>query len=1358
MTAQSFQTNTFTSGMDLDTDVTMLANNKYRYAENVRLVTNDGGTTGVLQNIEGVKRYSSYIPTDETILGTATIHEIGIVITKTKDNKNKVYRITDFNSNAPTITVILKGDIGLCEDIDKIPNVSIVGNYETDANIKIYFTDGNSQIKVLNIVDGKYTEGSHLVDSDGNILSPLAIDITPGAELTPFEVTDVQTGNLPVCSIQYCYQLFNLHGSETTISPLSNVVHLTNSSTAESSQDYYGGFLGDSSGKSCVLNTTLQNKDFDKCRIISIFYLDPESTPIINIVNEIDLTTNQTEINYVDSGNSYMGEMTIDEFNMLSGYQFKAKTIEKKDNRLFAANITEDTWNPEYYDARAYRCNASGSTVLKSASGNDITISNIDEYDLSSIPQEHDCINPYNTADISSTIAGEQYKYGNTVNGKRVLGGHGINIDYNFVTVPLHLVSNWSTSGMVENNVGMNVDAMSYNSVTVTNVGMSTSETILFPQSLSQRLPNYADPYIASRFKGYMRDEVYRFGIMFYNNKNIPSPVYWIADIRMPHVSDEGFATFENTGVYVDAKALGIHFTVKNIPAGAIGYEIVRCDRTDADKTIITQGILSQIGNYTVNELSGQVGTGNVIDSSIEYRPFPFLTWSNGDTTLKNVTIGEGAPVGTFAGTLSLSQKSKEYFRFISPEICVKQEDSEDMFNDLTSVNVIAMGMSNVDNSDLSDKSRLFAMNSVSLQQDGTESVYDSELSKLNYTSLVDGNVNTYIPLLALYSAHIAKYYNFNYDSDNVVKPALIEYAKYPSIIPYNAFSQGVTAYRTNVGDIMYTNYAMSSFDKTGQENQPVLGPAGPCVIIKSSQLNGILPFFNNTSLGAIYATNAVPIVNIKRSTTTQYGGDTYVARQNSVYISTFSYKQEQSSGESYVFGGDTYLNMLDYPVTMTYQADDSETWNASCRFFGAYIPFESSINMNLFSGDMAHRTYRSGDNYIDSHMQIDITQKQLYHVQDRPYYVYNNTYSTQSGSKKYVPQSIYAEDDLSITNRIVTSQAKTNNEVLDNWTQFKVADYLDVDNQYGDVTNLKSFNNRLFYWQNTAVGVAAVNERALINDGNVGQLTLGTGGILDRYDYVTTTNGSSIVNDRSIVTSDAILYWYDFDKNEICAYNGQVNSISKERQVQSYLNELYTDKRKVTLGLFDKKYNEVWFKFYNKSLVFNEQLGVFTSFYTFNPEWALSFSDKIVAIKNNNLYLINTLDIDGLDDVDKKAKLQIVINKDGLYTKVYDNIFLSGEFKDENNKLLTGDIIDYMKFGTKHQTATLDSNIVMDYREDTYRMAVPRQDESEQDTSMSYPARLKGKYLTCEYWFDSGIDHTFRIPQITTTYRYSLV
>jgi hypothetical protein len=45
---------------------------------------------------------------------------------------------------------------------------------------------------------------------------------------------------------------------------------------------------------------------------------------------------------------------------------------------------------------------------------------------------------------------------------------------------------------------------------------------------------NYADPIIDSRYRSYQRDEIYRFGIVFYNDKFIPSPVLWIGDIRFP--------------------------------------------------------------------------------------------------------------------------------------------------------------------------------------------------------------------------------------------------------------------------------------------------------------------------------------------------------------------------------------------------------------------------------------------------------------------------------------------------------------------------------------------------------------------------------------------------------------------------------------------------------------------------------------------------------------------------------------------------------------------------------------------------------------------------------------------------------
>jgi hypothetical protein len=71
-----------------------------------------------------------------------------------------------------------------------------------------------------------------------------------------------------------------------------------------------------------------------------------------------------------------------------------------------------------------------------------------------------------------------------------------------------------------------------------------------------------------------------------------------------------------------------------------------------------------------------------------------------------------------------------------------------------------------------------------------------------------------------------------------------------------------------------------------------------------------------------------------------------------------------------------------------------------------------------------------------------------------------------------------------------------------------------------------------------------------LITDNNVGALTLGTGGILTRYDYLVTLNGDSIINDKSITNSETTLYWYDLDKNVICSLSNDFNELSKVKQV----------------------------------------------------------------------------------------------------------------------------------------------------------------------------------------------------------------
>ena len=47
------QTNTFSGGMNMDTDYSLLDNKQYLYAENIRVLTNAGSSIGAIQNIEG---------------------------------------------------------------------------------------------------------------------------------------------------------------------------------------------------------------------------------------------------------------------------------------------------------------------------------------------------------------------------------------------------------------------------------------------------------------------------------------------------------------------------------------------------------------------------------------------------------------------------------------------------------------------------------------------------------------------------------------------------------------------------------------------------------------------------------------------------------------------------------------------------------------------------------------------------------------------------------------------------------------------------------------------------------------------------------------------------------------------------------------------------------------------------------------------------------------------------------------------------------------------------------------------------------------------------------------------------------
>lgn len=1391
MNSPIFQTNTFTGGLNMDVDKSFIKDNQYRYAENIRLLTNDGGTTGVVQGIEGIEKLIvDLISTNEVIIGAITIKEYAVVFTKEYTLTGVFNRIWkyDFTQDKkdPTITLLLSGYFNISNEL------SLVANYTSDTNIKVYFADGDNLIRVINIMEV-------ITDPNFNIG---ALDIVPSAVLPSFKVVSLGIGSLPSGVIQYCYQLFNLYGNESSTSSLSTLIPLSDSGIND---DYsYGQSKNQNSNKSVILKTDIANIGaFNKCRIISIHYSSNTALPTISIVNEVEIGSTDTFIQYEDKGNGYLSELTIEEFNSITGSQFAPLSIAKMDNRLFASNIKDVTWDIEY-DARAYRRNSAGMVKLNSATGSSIEF-NANSNPIPDIPLDFDCINLYNELKPSEFTTDNSYIYGS--DGKR--GGVGKNVSYSFLTADMQ----------VENTVIYNVRTNSESNVVTEYRGADSAE-FKAPSIYGNTLPihtesgssvmtitptaytskkNYSDPLIAEKFRSYQRDEVYRFGIIFYNDKNIASPVHWIADIRMPHITDNGYNIFTtNRSVqYLLSKTyntyvhpLGIQFTVNNIPTDVKAFEIVRCQRTVSDRTVLMQGALSNLLKYY--KVADGVGTGT------EVRPHAWLTYG---TYMMSVKTAGSDHFWSLIRTND-NIKVKDHYTFTSPEVCYNKENINDFIKGDVYLDTL-YGLASPINrwrpatlGDLGDTQYDAVMHGTPYIKTANGVLTDVRTNSDYYQSgelysefAASNLIGVHMPMgphAILVSRYLLPFYTASLFLD---QPALasitsdtfksiskvdvnVDDIAYGTPLLWSDYTnETIKASGVSVGNVVFQNWSQNWNNDTVRE-EIKYGPHGYCLAIHSPELTAAIPGitqigeYTTDSNKSIYnrglSQNAILIANLKQNVI-QYGGNTYASIQNSVYISTDTYTPRTSASLTVnCFNGDTYIGVLDYSTTMMFSESDASVKEDQKCYFGAYIPFESTINF-AFKQDQSFSNTYMNNGYANGFLQNNATQFLTYHTQSIPPYSYNDAYSSQSGSKRFVAKGIYDLSNLYNSNRITCSLVKSGYDTVDQWTKFKFADYLDIDNQYGIITNLRVFNNKLYYWQNDAFGIASVNERSLVQDNNIGQLTLGTGGILARYDYITTDNGNSVNNDKSIVKSDSTIYWFDFNKNEIVAFGNNVHSLSKVKSVQSYLNEMPNNKKKNVVSYYDKKYNEVGFKIYDKTLIFNEQLDVFTSFYTVNPTLVLSFSDRYYTISDvNELYLHNTTDnlITDTYPLIKTSKIQFVVNKDIEYTKTFDNVFFSGDFNvpiDAINK----DIVKDVWFETKYQTNSPIKQSDMDNREDTYRFAINREINDNTNNNLynnSFLGRMKGKYLICNYSFDCTEGKTFTLPSIRTTYRYSLV
>lgn len=742
--------NVFNKGMNTDASYANIQEGQYLYAENLRNYTlnknNDNNNTNQYSSIQAIEGcdWSSFndnitdfdgLPFQiDSILAADTIRDIGIIIVKGVIKGSKQWgvvrvQLSDEKTLENPKIIYLSGE-GVKNQLvgDK---VSIVLKYETEKNIKLYIADGVHFMLILNVAKDKDND-EYNKEISGDISK---IENIQNVFLNPIKFLGLTTGNLTAGVVQYAYRLYDQNGSASPMSCITNTIQLVQNEENSASKITKGGSKGKYIGCGVKLQIKLEqqgNSAYNHIEIYRIYYEEGGQLPKVGVIYNKKIPQLNT-IDYTDFGQQYLSEITVDEFNNISGIHIIPKVLESKNGRLFAANIKDSASSlndiANHFDARAFRFNRQNKTIYSQYSDQGTTysktrddIDNESSYDGKN--DTSDYFNEYNDITKTFNIEDDICRLGElTEDGTGAYyGGYGKNIKWRFVITELagdysnvgnpfggrvtDKASLYENVGSVGNTLITNyvedtapVKAISYNNklkygYVVQNLTTGDNSIELQPEEdytdlfeSSNKTFTYSNSCVSYGFRSLKRDELYRFGIVLYNKRNEATPVMWIGDVRTPPCNEKCFDTYEsnvhNTSLVV--RPLGIEFKVdltdinKYISQNGnysdldqiVAYEIVRCYRSSKDVQNIAQGVLSRPVRKTKNENAANITIDPV------YTPTGILTtqsyWNGESWVSHNGCLKEvwgNDKLKDANGYEADNFDNRTLFQFICPEAC----------------------------------------------------------------------------------------------------------------------------------------------------------------------------------------------------------------------------------------------------------------------------------------------------------------------------------------------------------------------------------------------------------------------------------------------------------------------------------------------------------------------------------------------------------------------------------------------------------------------------------------------------------------------------------------------------------------
>lgn len=691
------QINSFAGGLNSDDDLSVVATNQYIDARNIKISSYRGGEGrdnrhGSLMPVQGVKLAGSFAGESNKVVATGSIRDYGVVVCiDENENRLKIYSFKnaiggtvhdqDFNdiqkrslvANAPLLPL----DKG-----QKYPDVfDIQLNYESENNIKLYLADSIHPIMVFNI------SNDFLYDDLNKCLS------YPEAVCKPPIFEEYVPGKIEFGVVSYCYQLYNRYGIHTGASIQCQQIPIGNYDF-DSKYVKCGGKQGAISN--CGVKISIQIPSnywhLDYIKVFRVQYAQNGQMPIVSVIYDAKVDFNEqdsTDIVINDVGNDPIEHISVEELNSLQGVRIIPNSLASKDGFLFAANTkTIQTTIKDFdkWDARAFRFNYLNTSTVTDVNGNNSFIidahgKDIEDDSVAVPPFNHDCYDgTYNNINKEASLYSANFVFDSEY---RWVGGSGKNIEWRFV-----ISSQVEDSCIKENNtrkIGTLYNFSQKENIQQNNVFYIDKN---FKPSIIEKAE--FNPGINKNtwlIKSLRRNEIYRYGIVLYDKYCQASPVKWIADIRTPNVTEEGFQLMSSNTI-VNGKRyelvirnLGIQFMVKSLPEGCTGYQIVRCARHESDIATISQGVLSSpVSNAYSRQYEGKNNEYYVTKYHM-FCPTGFLTTNKfiEGYNSHNQLVGKGDDLASQCMT---NIDNDKLLQFVSKEVCYQPESFKQFIKD----------------------------------------------------------------------------------------------------------------------------------------------------------------------------------------------------------------------------------------------------------------------------------------------------------------------------------------------------------------------------------------------------------------------------------------------------------------------------------------------------------------------------------------------------------------------------------------------------------------------------------------------------------------------------------------------------